>query len=88
MTHYLKIWPEHFRDVVSGKKKVEIRSEEDRAFIEDDILIMREWNEETQEYTGNEVTVKVTHCLRGLPFVPEGYVAMSIRMLWVSNNLA
>lgn len=79
MKHQLKIWPEHFLPVISRRKKVEIRSEADRKFAEGDILYLREWDNSKKEYTGQETTVQVTHCLRGEPFVPLGYVAMSIQ---------
>jgi len=75
--HHLKTWPEYYRAVVSGAKKVEIRKD-DRGFQVDDLLRLEEFEPDKQEYTGSCYTVKVTHILRDRPWVPEGYVAMSI----------
>ena len=86
--HELKTWPEHYRNVVSGAKKVEIRSEADRSFKVDDILLLREYINETQQYTGNQTTVKVTHCLRGGPWLPDGFVALSVSHIAIGMDVA
>jgi hypothetical protein len=85
--HYLKTWPEYYRAVVSGAKKVEIRKD-DRGFQVDDILRLEEYDIEKKEYTGACFTVKVTHILRDQPWVPEGYVAMSISPIYVDESTA
>lgn len=85
-THELKTWPEHYRAVVSGNKKVEIRNEQDRIFQRDDVLILKEWDPIKNDYTGESTCVKVTHCLRGKPWVPEGYVALSISPIYLTDE--
>ncbi|MNG32666.1 hypothetical protein D3C84_1187360 [compost metagenome] len=59
------------------RKLVEIRKD-DRGFEVGHNLWLREFDPNTREYTGAEATVKVSHCLRVGPWLPEGYVAMSI----------
>ena len=76
--HQLKCWPKFFKAVTSGKKKFEIRYD-DRDFRERDILHLREWDPETKTYTGKFSFQRITYCLRGLPWVPDGYVAMSLK---------
>lgn len=71
--HHLKIAPVFYHDVVSGKKKFEIRVN-DRNFLEGDHLILQEF--EDGEYTGNELEVMVTY----IPdfTLPGNYVVMGI----------
>ena len=82
-THKLKTWPEYFRAVIARphkRKTVEIRKD-DRDYAVWDLLLLQEYEPTTEAYTGRAATVQVTHCLRGLPWVPDGYVAMSIRLI-------
>jgi hypothetical protein len=78
----LKIWSEHFKkDVIAPNKSmrnlVEIRKD-DRGYEVGNILTLKEYRQDEHRFTGREATFTVSHCLRTLPFVPEGYVAMSI----------
>lgn len=50
-----KIAPEYFNLVSSGKKKYEFRVA-DFDIKEGDTLVLREWNPETKEYTGRQIT--------------------------------
>ena len=59
-THALKTWPEPFAAVLSGNKVHEIRKA-DRPFAVGDVLVLQEWDPETQDYTGDALSVKVTH---------------------------
>lgn len=52
MTHELKILSKYYSDVMSGRKNFEIRKN-DRNFMQDDKLILKEWNGE--QYTGREL---------------------------------
>lgn len=58
-----KIWPEYFDSVQSGEKKFELRLG-DFEINPGDTLILREWDPKTKEYTGREITKKVTHVLK------------------------
>ena len=55
-----KIWPEYFDAVASGRKKFELRLN-DFDLEEGDTLKLREWDPKTKEYTGREVSKKVTY---------------------------
>lgn len=79
MIHELKCWPEYFDQVQMGRKKFEVRKN-DREFKQYDLLVLREWNPDLQEYTGNQVTRTVTYILPGGKLgIEEGYVVMSLR---------
>ncbi len=58
-----KIWPEYFELIKSGKKKFELRLA-DFDVKEGDILLLKEWDPKTKEYTGRELKKKVTYLLR------------------------
>jgi len=77
-THHLKTWPVYFSAVVSKRKKVEIRKN-DRGFLVGDFLALEEFDPDNNFYTGDSIMVRVTHILREEPFVPKGYVCMSIK---------
>lgn len=58
-----KMWPEEFSDVLSGKKKIDIRVA-DFDISEGDTLILEEWNPETKETTGREIEKKVASVVK------------------------
>lgn len=59
-----KILPTFFTAVVSGKKKFEIRKDEDKLSVGDKVRL-REWD--GSKYTGKSCTVLVTYVLRDMP---------------------
>lgn len=80
MTHELKIIPKYFKDVFLDLKKFEIRLN-DRNYQEGDILILNEWNPETQKYTGKTVARKVFNVYSNLPGLLPGYVILQMNKL-------
>lgn len=62
MTHRLKTWPNHFREVILGAKTFEIRLD-DRNYAVDDTLVLAEYDPANREYTGQEYECHVTHKL-------------------------
>lgn len=79
-THWLKTWPQYFQAMANGTKRFELRKD-DREFEVNDKLRLREWDPDTKEYTGQEVTVSITYILEGEQAwkfgLDEGYVLMS-----------
>jgi hypothetical protein len=73
--HTLKTWPEYFQPVADGLKWFEIRKN-DRDFKVGDILLLQEWNNVTQLYTGRYMSVRVDYMTDFGQ--PEGQVVMSI----------
>jgi ASC-1-like (ASCH) protein len=57
-----KINPIYFNLVSAGKKRFELRVR-DFDIKEGDTLILQEWDPETKEYTGRELTKKVGYIL-------------------------
>ena len=65
-----KIKPEYFEDVLSGKKKFELRRDEDKV-CEGDILVLKEIKNDL--FTGNQVSRIVKYVLRDFEGLEDGY---------------
>ncbi|MEC3942603.1 ASCH/PUA domain-containing protein [Enterococcus mundtii] len=76
MTHELKILPEYFEAVTSGRKRFEIRKN-DRDYKVGDLLYLREWN--ADEFTGDSYKTEVTYITDYEQ--KDGYVVMGIEGL-------
>ncbi|GIO04773.1 hypothetical protein J31TS6_08010 [Brevibacillus reuszeri] len=77
MIHDLKIWPEHFRDVRAGMKTAELRLN-DRNYQLGDVLVLREYDPQEDEYTGEVETRRVTHILANEQWLQPGVVMISM----------
>lgn len=55
-----KILPEYFELVLSGKKKYDFRLA-DFDISEGDVLVLKEWDKETQSFTGREIEKNVLY---------------------------
>lgn len=75
MTHELKIYPEHYKEVLLGLKKVEVRLN-DRNYQENDTLLLNEYNPNTRKYSGSQVTRKVDYIIRDVLGLNPNYVIM------------
>jgi len=75
MEHELKIFPEYFEALETGRKRFELRKN-DRDFSEGDILILREWKD--GEYSGKSVRCHVDYILENFNGLDPTYVIMSI----------
>ena len=79
MEHELKIYPQYFEDVISGKKKFEIRKN-DRKYRVGDILILKEWD--NIKYSGREARAEVIYLIDDkFVGIQPGYVVMGIRLM-------
>ena len=55
-----KVWPKYFQAILDGKKNYELRLA-DWECNEGDMLILKEWNPNTQDYTGRKLSKKVKY---------------------------
>jgi len=83
----LKIQNPHFHDVVSGKKKCEVRREDDYTYKVGDVLTLCQWHEKRKRFTGKYVRVQITHVLRELAYVQPNHAVLSFELLEVKNAL-
>ncbi len=76
-THRLKTWPESFVPLLIGTKAFEVRKN-DRDFRAGDVLVLCEWEPDTQEYTGREEMRRCTFILQGKFGLPDDLCVMSL----------
>ncbi|MFG0317555.1 MAG: ASCH/PUA domain-containing protein [Planctomycetota bacterium JB042] len=74
--HDLKTWPEFFAAVEDLRKTFEVRRN-DRDFREGDELLLREWDPETEAYSGRELLRRVSFVYDGA-WIAEGYVVLGL----------
>jgi len=83
-THYLKTWPEFYREIVTFNKLFEIRIN-DRDFKSGDIVVLREYHPKSKKYTGAEIEFKIGYVLysdsAGIFGLKEGFCAFSLDAL-------
>lgn len=59
-THFIKIEPKYFLHVINKTKKFEIRKN-DRKYTIGDIVVLQEYERETNSYTGRTAIIEVTY---------------------------
>lgn len=68
-------------DVATGIKPFEVRLD-DRSYQVEDKLLLLGWDNNKNEYTGQEIEAEVTYILTGGQFgVEQGFVVMGIKIL-------
>lgn len=86
MEHELKCWPEYFQAVKSGIKPFEVRKW-DRPYAVGDTLVLREYDPQKQDYTGDSIKRIITYLL-DMTYLPgdntphfAGYVVMGLGLI-------
>lgn len=80
-THELKTVQPFFDEVMAGRKKFEFRKN-DREFKTGDILILKEYDKEKDEYSGREIKVRVDYILENYySFDLQDFCIMSVSSL-------
>jgi hypothetical protein len=87
VVHELKTWSQYFGAVLDGSKTFEARFD-DREFEVGDVLHLREWNPETEAYTGRETRRTVSYKLSGGEFVRDSYCILGLRPVSVPPEAA
>lgn len=71
-THDLKCWPIFFEDILSGKKKFEVRFN-DRNFQPGHLVVLREFIPDKMVYTGRKYWAQIGYVLKGMRGITDGY---------------
>ena len=80
-THELKVWPACFAAVESSAKPFDLR-ENDRNFQLGDLLLLREYEPESEQYSGRTLTRWISYILHGGAFgLAEGWCVLGFREL-------
>ena len=58
-----KIWPQYFDQIKSGEKTFELRLADWECSV-GDVLVLKEWDPKTKEYTGREIEKEITYILK------------------------
>lgn len=79
MVHELKTWTQYFDDIIYRGKSFEVRKN-DRDYQVGDTLLLKDWDNETQSYSGRSCERRVQYILHGGNFgIEEGYCVMGIK---------
>lgn len=91
LTHQLKIFPEFFEAIRAKDKTFELRKN-DRSFQLGDVLILKEFDQEKNKYTGRWVKVKITYILQGEKAfnfgLRNGFCCMSLNIITEGYGLS
>jgi len=86
-THELKTVQPFFDEVLAGRKNFEFRKN-DRGFETGDILILKEYDKESDTYSGREIKVKVDYILENYySFDLQDFCIMSVSNLDAKKEL-
>lgn len=77
MIHNVKILPQYFEPVVMGIKNFELRKD-DREYQVCDLLVLKEWDPDSENYTGRETVRRISYKLKHAPGIEEGYCVLGI----------
>jgi len=66
-----KCWPDYFEKVLKGEKPFDVRIADFDA-NPGDILILKEWDPKTKEYTGRVLEKEITYISRTKNFEKQG----------------
>lgn len=66
MEIHKKVWPEYFQQILNGKKKFELRLA-DFELKEGDILVLEEYDPETNTYSGRKIKKKAKSIIKFNP---------------------
>lgn len=61
VVHELKCWPQLFEAIKEDRKRHDLRRADDREFRVGDLLKLREFDPQSERYTGREQTVRITY---------------------------
>jgi len=81
--HSLKTWSRYFKEVVAGRKRFEIRNDDDRDFRVGQRVILRDYMPRAKRYTGKRAIVKILYLTNFGQ--PKGQVVWSFELLEVRN---
>jgi len=58
-----KSWPDYFKAIVNGEKKIDVRLA-DFECNQGDVLVFEEWDPKTKKYTGKKIKKKVGNIIK------------------------
>lgn len=87
--HELKTWRAPFGTILRGYKRAELRLN-DRGFQAWDYMLLREWQEIEETYTGRAIMCQITHVVGGdinaFGALKDGYAMLSFKVLETNTS--
>ncbi len=80
VNHDLKIAPNYFQDIITGKKTFELRKN-DRGYKAGDWLMLSPWHPATGYY-GNVIIIPITYILENVPGLEPDYVILALSSVY------
>jgi hypothetical protein len=84
--HILKCWPQFFEAILAGFKTHDLRRSDDRDFRVGDTILLREFDPNSETFTGRSFRVKITYitsadqpCALSTRALHPDYCILSIR---------
>lgn len=78
-THTVKILPEYYEAVSSGKKLFEVRKN-DRGYNAGDFILLRDYDPE-EGFSGRALLCRITYILSDESYCKEGYSILGIKVI-------
>jgi len=78
--HILKCHPQFFKDIASGKKQFEVRKN-DRKYEVNDQITLREYDPISKKYSGKELDFSITYVLKNFDGIKKNWVIMAIKQI-------
>lgn len=78
--HTLKTVQPYFDAVWSGTKRFELRVN-DRDFQVDDMVFLKDYNQFTDEYSGREISCRISFLLKDYPGIKDGYCIFGFKVV-------
>ena len=85
MIHQLKCEKVFFEEIITQKKRFEVRKN-DRGFSVGDYLALNEYDAENELHTGRSVFLEVTSLIDDERFCKPGFVIMSIEICGIESD--
>lgn len=78
--HELKVNPEYYLDLSTQRKNFEVRRK-DRDYQVGDFIILKEYNCNSNNYTGHWILSRISYILDDPRFCKEGYVILGLKFI-------
>lgn len=77
----LKTVNPYFSDIWHHRKRSELRKDDRGGYKIGDVLLLREYDADRDEYLDREMLAKVTYVLKDFPGLVDGYIILQLRII-------
>lgn len=84
MVHAVKIKPQYFKDLVTGKKTFEVRKN-DHNYKVGDIIALNEFDDKSG-YTDKSALFVITYVMTDKEYVKEGFAVLGVKRCYLDEK--